>query len=252
MSAYVDQRDWRTRISAVFDHLSPSNRVVAAYLLEQPSEAAFMTGSDLAAHLDLDPATIVRFAQMLGYPGYPELAAEVRASVREVFDHAHEIQQPAEGTAATAWQEGLRESAANIATAARETSWRDARRFAKLLQGANQVIVIAAPDEALLGEWLSQTLLTAGVRAYSVVSGMPFSAGKNDLLLGVALADGAAVGASLSRAGARAVALASPDAARTLHTELTLTCAAGDDPMLAHTSFAALVEALRSALLSGG
>src|SRR5687767_470255 len=83
---------WRERIARVFDRLSAGNQKVARFLIENPTEAAFMTGSELSERLETDPATVVRFAQSLGYPGYPELSAEIRASVQEIFKHAHELQ----------------------------------------------------------------------------------------------------------------------------------------------------------------
>src|SRR5512142_2668892 len=105
------EEPWRERIAKAFDRMSASNRKVASFLIEHPTEAAFMTGSQLAYHLDLDPATIVRFAQSLGYPGYPELSADVQGSVRAIFDVAHEVKEQTPGTQAGAWQGGLLASA---------------------------------------------------------------------------------------------------------------------------------------------
>jgi DNA-binding MurR/RpiR family transcriptional regulator len=74
---------YRERIKLIYGHLSPSYRKVADFLLDSYREAAFMNASGLAQHLDVDPATVVRFSQRLGYPGYPELAEEVRGIVRD-------------------------------------------------------------------------------------------------------------------------------------------------------------------------
>jgi DNA-binding MurR/RpiR family transcriptional regulator len=74
---------YRERIKQIYDHLSPSYRKVADFLLDHYREAAFLNASSLAQHLNVDPATVVRFSQRLGYPGYPELADEVRSVVKD-------------------------------------------------------------------------------------------------------------------------------------------------------------------------
>ncbi|MCC7355585.1 MAG: MurR/RpiR family transcriptional regulator [Anaerolineae bacterium] len=76
---------YRDRIKQIYNHLSPSYRKVADFLLDNYREAAFLNASSLAQHLKVDPATVVRFSQRLGYPGYPELADEVRGIVKEEF-----------------------------------------------------------------------------------------------------------------------------------------------------------------------
>ncbi|RMF31097.1 MAG: MurR/RpiR family transcriptional regulator [Chloroflexi bacterium] len=81
---------FRERIRERYEKLTPSFRRIADYLLDNYREAAFLTGSQLAKKLRVDPATVVRFAQRLGYDGYPDLAREVRALVQEEL----QVQEP--------------------------------------------------------------------------------------------------------------------------------------------------------------
>ncbi len=73
---------FRERIKNMYNNLSSKYRVVADFLLDHPFEAAFMTASELGERLDVDTATVVRFARRLGYEGYPELRQDVRAIVQ--------------------------------------------------------------------------------------------------------------------------------------------------------------------------
>jgi DNA-binding MurR/RpiR family transcriptional regulator len=73
---------YRERIRDHYDTLSKSQKRIADFLMTSQREAAFMTASRLATELDVDVATITRFAQRLDYPGYPELLDEVRTAVR--------------------------------------------------------------------------------------------------------------------------------------------------------------------------
>jgi DNA-binding MurR/RpiR family transcriptional regulator len=61
--------------------MSKSFAKLADFLLDSYIEAAFMTASELAHRLDLDAATVVRFAQTLDYKGFPDMQREIRQRV---------------------------------------------------------------------------------------------------------------------------------------------------------------------------
>ncbi|HJW91599.1 MAG TPA: MurR/RpiR family transcriptional regulator [Anaerolineales bacterium] len=72
---------YEERIRAERPGMSKSFAKLADFLLDSYIESAFMTASELAHTLDLDAATVVRFAQNLGYSGFPKLQREIRARV---------------------------------------------------------------------------------------------------------------------------------------------------------------------------
>ncbi len=74
---------FQERIRRIYPILPPSHQVIADFLLNSYQEAAFMSGSQLAQHLQVDPATVVRFSQRLGYSGYPQLRQEMQELVRQ-------------------------------------------------------------------------------------------------------------------------------------------------------------------------
>lgn len=68
--------------------LSRSYRKVADYILANPFDVAFMTATQLAAAVEVNTTTVVRFAQALGYTGYPHLLDAIRQRVRtEIQGH---------------------------------------------------------------------------------------------------------------------------------------------------------------------
>ncbi len=103
---------YRERIKQIYDHLSPSYRKVADFLLDNYREAAFLNASSLAQHLNVDPATVVRFSQRLGYPGYPELADEVRSIVKDELITEHAPVAP--GSASLTTVESFRHDIQNL------------------------------------------------------------------------------------------------------------------------------------------
>ena len=73
---------FREQIRKHYDHLSRSYRRVADFILSDYRTAAFMTAAALADAVDVDTTTVVRFAQRLGYPGFPELIEDIQEQVK--------------------------------------------------------------------------------------------------------------------------------------------------------------------------
>lgn len=72
---------YEERIRKERPKMSKSFAKLADFLLDSYVESAFMTASELAHALDLDAATVVRFAQNLGYSGFPKMQREIRQRV---------------------------------------------------------------------------------------------------------------------------------------------------------------------------
>jgi DNA-binding MurR/RpiR family transcriptional regulator len=73
---------FREQIRKHYDHLSRSYRRVADFILGEYRTAAFMTAAALADAVEVDTTTVVRFAQRLGYPGFPELIEDIQTQVK--------------------------------------------------------------------------------------------------------------------------------------------------------------------------
>ncbi len=73
---------YEERIRQARPNMSKSFAKLADFLLDEYVDAAFLTATELAAKLDLDAATVVRFSQFLGYRGFPMLQKEIMDRVR--------------------------------------------------------------------------------------------------------------------------------------------------------------------------
>ena len=81
---------YRDRIRTIYEHLSPGYRRIADFLLTHYQDAAFMTAAEVARAATVDTALVVRFAQRLGYPGYPELIGDVQEDVKRDLKAVYE------------------------------------------------------------------------------------------------------------------------------------------------------------------
>ena len=74
---------FRERIREYYDALTPGFRKLADFLMQNTLDAAFLTASELARRVGVDPATVVRFSQEIGYSGFRELSREIKRYVRD-------------------------------------------------------------------------------------------------------------------------------------------------------------------------
>ncbi len=73
----------RARIIAEHPRLPKRLAQIAAFALEQPDEIALGTAVSIAKRADVQPSTLIRFAQAMGYEGFSDLQSVFRERLRE-------------------------------------------------------------------------------------------------------------------------------------------------------------------------
>lgn len=75
--------------------MSKSFAKLADFILDSHIQAALMTATEIAHQVDVDAATVVRFAQRLGYSGFPEMQTEIKDRVLgDLFLRNEAVEQP--------------------------------------------------------------------------------------------------------------------------------------------------------------
>lgn len=92
----------RERIDHNATEFSKSEAQLAAYLLDHLEEAPLLSGAELATQQGISPSSVTRFAQTLGFEGYPDLRRELRRALRE--QQAPSVPALREGVFAAYWQ----------------------------------------------------------------------------------------------------------------------------------------------------
>lgn len=116
------------RLRRDYDRFSPAQQSLARYLTEHLAEIPMLSAHEIARTAHCSPATVVRFAQALGYSGYPEMQRVVRDAQRP------SLQDPREAAPGTPL-EGLG------AVLARERSALDDASQYLRSPGLNQLVV---------------------------------------------------------------------------------------------------------------
>ncbi len=76
------QYDVLSRISERYDRMSKSHKAIASYICEHYDQAVFMTAAKLGETLGISESTVVRFADRIGYEGYPEFQKALEECVK--------------------------------------------------------------------------------------------------------------------------------------------------------------------------
>ena len=69
----------KENILAVFDTLSPKQRQLARFFIDNEDMIAFASANDIGVRVGTSAATVVRFCRTLGYKGYTDLQAAIRS-----------------------------------------------------------------------------------------------------------------------------------------------------------------------------
>ena len=70
------------RIKDIRDQLTPRQRIVAEFFIQNPETIGFLSITNLAQKTGVSEATILRFCNTLGYKGYAQLGREVQESIQ--------------------------------------------------------------------------------------------------------------------------------------------------------------------------
>lgn len=76
------QLDLMEMIQSRFKKLSKGQKLIADYILNHYDKAAFMTAAKLGNAVGVSESTVVRFAIILGFEGYPELSKSLQELVK--------------------------------------------------------------------------------------------------------------------------------------------------------------------------
>jgi len=74
--------DLSSRIKDNFDKISKSQRLIVTYLLKHSDKAAFFTAANLGKVVGVSESTVIRFADILGYEGYPALQKDLQNRIK--------------------------------------------------------------------------------------------------------------------------------------------------------------------------
>ncbi len=203
-------------VAGAGDELTPTERRLAAVILEDPTVVAFGTVADVARRVDASGPTVVRFANKLGFDGYGALQDRARAALAAQLRRPTDRIRQSDGTAVF---DRARATALHTIEAAFDSLGSDLLEAMATLvvESPGRIWIVASATSPAPGEVLLVGLgaLRPDVRQLSgasgAVAGRIADAGAGDVVVAVDFKryehDVVRATRSLAAAGARVVAV---------------------------------------------
>ncbi|MFU0801259.1 MAG: MurR/RpiR family transcriptional regulator [Xylanivirga thermophila] len=90
------KQDLIHRINANYKKMSKGQKLIAEYILNNYDKAAFMTAAKLGKKVGVSESTVVRFANVLNYEGYPQLQKALQELIRNKLTTVQRIEMTSE------------------------------------------------------------------------------------------------------------------------------------------------------------
>jgi len=147
---------------------------IAAFALDNPDEIAFGTVSSIAGQADVQPSTLVRFSQAMGYQGFSEMQEIFRSRLRDrILNYGERIQQLREHALAASKSNvifhGFCDAAGKSIAALREKlSPDDLDRAVEILRQAETIYLIGLRRSFPIASYMAYAFGKLGVRSILV------------------------------------------------------------------------------------
>jgi DNA-binding MurR/RpiR family transcriptional regulator len=173
-------------IRARFDGFSPSQRDVGQYIVDHLDDASFHTAEELARRAGTSSSTVVRFAQALGFEGFPELQAAAQVEYRRLHEapRVRPVTGADDGGAApdlvlghagpaTELYAALEADRANVEDTARHLGAEDVQATVELISAASRIVLCGTDQMAFFASYLRHLLMLLDVRSEVVAGSSP-------------------------------------------------------------------------------
>ena len=162
--AAADGRTWLTELIGAVQ-LTPKGEDVALVLTKDPRAAAFMPASQLAKEIGVNTATVVRFAQLLGFSGWKEFQLHFRHRyLASVLPSEMASERPDESWASP-FDAVIRQDVENVQAVLSTVDRNVLASVVQQLATARKTLVISAGSYAAVGHVLVDKLSVMGYDA---------------------------------------------------------------------------------------
>ncbi len=192
---YQTKNELLQAIQERFPRLGRGQKKVAQYVLTQTEEVAFLTAAQLGKKVGVSEATIVRFASLLGYKGFPDFQLHIQNMMRQDITTISRLEKRAELQAhqrsTSILQEILQADQTNLGLFAADTSEESFSQAVNLIIDARDVYICGLRSSYALAFFLWFSLRFFLHKVHLVMPGIGdlpeqlFFVDHRDVLIGV-------------------------------------------------------------------
>jgi DNA-binding MurR/RpiR family transcriptional regulator len=179
-------------IQTNFHRLSKGQKITAQYIMNNYDKAAFMTAAKLGEKVGVSESTVVRFANAIGYIGYPQLQKQLQEMVKTKLTTVQRIEMSSDYTNKDSVLKNiLKSDMENIRTTMEEIDNISFEQAVESISEAKSVYIIGLRSSTALAEFLGfyLNLIRDNVHVVTYTIGdifeQLFRIGENDLVIAI-------------------------------------------------------------------
>jgi len=156
---------FRQRLEQNYPSFTKSEQRIASYVLSDYNQVAFLSAAELAQRMEVSEATVVRFAQALGFSGFPELRQHLQELFVARVDHAAELRKRLAELSpeADALEQVIRMEIEYLSDALHTVSREAFDEAVRLICGGRRLFVYSLSGSAILAELFEHRLRRFGM-----------------------------------------------------------------------------------------
>ena len=150
-----NNKDLISVIQSEFTKLSKGQKIIAQYILSNYDKAAFMTAAKLGETVGVSESTVVRFANAIGYEGYPELQKSLQELIKTKLTTVQRVEMSKEYSSDfTILKKVLKSDIDNIKGTLDEIDPQSIENVINKMITAKKIYIVGLRSSATIGEYL--------------------------------------------------------------------------------------------------
>lgn len=150
-----NRQDLMKLINNKFQKLSKGQKLIAEYILNHYDKAAYMTAAKLGKTVDVSESTVVRFANELGFSGYPKLQKALQEIVKAKLTSVQRIELSSGYTSEeNLLKSVLKSDIENIKTTLEKIDNKTFEDVVNALFSANRIYIVGYRSSQALADFL--------------------------------------------------------------------------------------------------
>lgn len=187
-----NSKDLMRLIQARFSRLSKGQKLIAEYILKNYDKAAFMTASKLGISVGVSESTVVRFANELGFSGYPKLQKALQELIKNKLTTVQRLELSNDYISEGYALKGvLKADIENIRSTLEKINYNTFEDVINKIFEAKRIYIIGLRSSTALAEFLGfylniilQNVKTVGYGISDIFEQM-INVGEGDLVIGI-------------------------------------------------------------------
>lgn len=143
-----------TRIRQLYPEMSSNQRKLAEYLLQNYDSAAFLTALELGKNLDISESTVIRFANFLGYSGFPDMSRDIQDMVKNKITTVDRLKLSTKSPRHSILDNVLTTDMNNIKKTMEDISREEFNNAVEAISSARKIYIISLRSGSSVGRFL--------------------------------------------------------------------------------------------------